>query len=130
MAVFGLFVVDWLLLIHLRAAGRPFSPPHRAHVASTRGTIRDTEVQGLDIAIDSRSLLFGVHIRGLLMGDGAVEVNCGGGPWRLSLGACCRSRGRGLVLFRSLNSRSSAHRRVHFGCIDVQQAVELFPSTF
>jgi len=84
-AVFGLLAVDWLLLIHLRAAGF-LRPPHRAHVASTRGITRETEVQGIDIAIDGRLLLFGGHIRGLRIGDGAVEVNVWGWAVRLSLG--------------------------------------------
>lgn len=57
MAVFGLFDAnDLLLLIHLRAAGRlprpAACPPHRAHVASTRGTIRETDEDALDMAIE------------------------------------------------------------------------------
>jgi hypothetical protein len=78
-AVFGRLAVEWLLLIHLRAAGF-LRPPLRAHVASTRGTTRETEVQGIGIAIEGRLLLFGGHVRGLQTGDGAVEVRCGGGP--------------------------------------------------
>jgi hypothetical protein len=58
----------------------PFlSPPHRAHVASTRGRIREAGAQGLDMAIECLLLLFGAHIRGLLIARGAVEVRCGGG---------------------------------------------------
>lgn len=84
-AVLGLFARDCPLLIHLRAVGL-LRPPHRAHAASTRGTIRETDVQGLDIAIEGRPLLFGGHIRGLRTGDGAVEVDVWGWAVRLSLG--------------------------------------------
>lgn len=76
-AVLGLFAGDLLLLIHLRAAGC-LRPLHRAHVASRRGTIRGNVLQGLDIAIEGRLLLFGGHIRGLRTADGAVEVKVWG----------------------------------------------------
>jgi hypothetical protein len=52
MAVFGLCAV----LNHLRAAGQlrrlGLGPPHRVHVASTRGTMRDMDMQWFDMALE------------------------------------------------------------------------------
>jgi hypothetical protein len=52
MAVFGLCAV----LSHLRAAGQlrrlGLGPPHRVLVASTRGTIRDMDMQWFDMALE------------------------------------------------------------------------------
>ena len=52
MAVFGLCAV----LTHLRAAGQlrrlGVGPPHRVHVASTRGTMRDIELQWFNMALE------------------------------------------------------------------------------
>lgn len=78
MAVFGLVAAELLLLIHLLAACQPtlpfLSPPPRAHVDSTHGRIRETGAQGLNMAIECVLLLFAVHIRGLLITGGVVEI--------------------------------------------------------
>ena len=91
MAVFGLFAVELLLLIHLLAACQlplPFlSPPPRAHVNSTRGRIRETGAQGPDMAIERVLLLFAVHIRGLLIPGGVVEIRIVGVEAEEELGA-------------------------------------------
>src|SRR5690242_6275269 len=85
MAVFGLFGADCLLLlIHLRADGRlprpAVCPPHRVHVAPTRGITRQIDDEALDMATEGVRLLFGVHVRGMLEGDGVWRLLWG---WRL-----------------------------------------------
>ena len=90
-AVFGLFTAESLLLIHLLATGQPtlpfLSPPTRAHVDSTRGRIRETGAQGFDMAIECVLLLFAVHIRGLLITGGVVEIRIVGVEAEEELGA-------------------------------------------
>lgn len=68
MAVFGLCAVLKHLHALAAAAGqlRPWlglGPPHRVHVASTRGTTRDMEMQWFDMALEDWSLLFDVHVK-------------------------------------------------------------------
>ena len=65
MAVFGLCAV--LNRLRALAAGRlrwlGLGPPYRVHVASTRGTTRDMEMQWFDMALKDRSLLLDVHVK-------------------------------------------------------------------